>query len=308
MRAATILTGVLFFGFAIGCLAGTVPTSNGTLFFDDFSSGEISNKWDTGGVEIMYDPLLGNPTGSVRVSSIDKSNEVYGRPVMHESTTESEWVVEFDFRLDSGNDAGKYFLIYAGYAANTEAAVGGPVDVEIGIDASVDFQTPSQPWDFHVVEDGGVENSIDSNLEWDQWYHFTVHRVFATGVVDVYVDDNLIGSYSAYNSHLRIGDAQIGDPGNVQYGIANWDNFSIGSSFSVIPPPTLTDVTVSDTVNMTFDSTTGATYAVEFAESGTPTNWTPTGLVITGDGTTRFASDPAGAGTTRLYRLDVLGQ
>jgi len=311
MRAATILAGILSFGFATGGLAGAVPTSNGTLFFDDFSSGEISNKWVTSGVEIAYDPLLGNPTGSIRVVSVVVSNEVNGRAIMLPSTTETEWVAEFDFRLDSGSNAGMYFLIYAGYVEGTggPATLGAPLDVEIGI-ADTGAVT-NELWDFHIVDAGG-KNTIDSNLSWDTWYHFTVHRVFATGVVDVYVDDVLIGSYTSINfgtdPTLRIGGAQIGDPGSVQFGIANWDNVSIGSPFATVPPPDLTEVTVSNAVTMAFGSTSGTEYAVEYTEDAGNTNWTPAGLVITGDGSTRFAADPAGISTTRLYRLDVLGQ
>ena len=59
---------------------------------------------------------------------------------------------------------------------------------------------------------------------------------------------------------------------------------------------------------MAFDSTDGAGYAVEFTEDAGSTNWMPAGLVITGDGNTRVALDPAGVSNTRLYRLDVLGQ
>ena len=38
------------------------------------------------------------------------------------------------------------------------------------------------------------------------------------------------------------------------------------------------------------------------------TNWLSAGLVIAGDGNTRFAYDPAGISTTRVYRLDVLNR
>jgi len=313
MRTLCIAVTVLMVG-ASGAL-GTAPSPSLITFQDDFNGADLdSNKWSTGvtgpGPGVVEFSAAGLSGGSLRISTT-VADEAYGRPNIKVRPPADGWVTDFDFKFDSAASAGDYFILYAAYAphaTNPWPSIGSPVDVEIGLGPSVFTSSDLIDLTVYAASGGTGGGTIDTNLEWDQWYHFTVHRVFATGVVDVYVDDNLIGSYSAYNSHLRIGDAQIGDPGNVQYGIANWDNFSIGSSFSVIPPPTLTDVTVSDTVNMTFDSTTGATYAVEFAESGTPTNWTPTGLVITGDGTTRFASDPAGAGTTRLYRLDVLGQ
>ena len=305
MRVATILTGVLYFGFTICCLAGSAaPISNGSLFFDDFSDGTL-DKWDTLNNIINYDASRGNPAGSMRIEGEDFS-EPTARAKMLPSTTEVEWVAEFDFRLDSGSDAGMYYLIYAGYAAGAGISLGVPVDVEIGIDSSVDFQTPSQPWDFHVVEAGGNKHSIDSNLAWDTWHHFTVHRVFASTNVDVYVNDTLVGTYAAYNPTERIGDAQIGDPGSVQFGYANWDNFSIGATFQVIPPPAITDVAVSNTVLKSFDSVDGVGYSLEFAEGASPTNWMPAGLVITGDGNTQYAFDPSGVDTTRLYRLDVV--
>jgi hypothetical protein len=312
MRAATIFTGVLYFGFTVGCLAGgTAPTSNGRLFFDDFSDGTL-DKWDTQNFIIDYDSSRGNPAGSLRVEGEDFSEPV-GRAKMLASTTEVEWVAELDFMLDSGSDAGMWFLIYAGYAAGAGTTVGVPVDVEIGVDSSVDFQTSGQPWDFHVYHwdenlQASVTTSIDANLEWDTWYHFTVHRVFASTTADVYLDGNLVGAFAAFNPTERIGDAQIGDPGSVQFGYANWDNVSIGSTFEAIPPPSITDVAVGDTVLKCFASMVGIDYALEFSEAASPTDWMPTGLVITGDGNTRYVFDPAGVSATRTYRLDVLPQ
>jgi len=308
MRTATILTGVLYFGFTIGCLAGgSAPVSNGSLFFDDFSSGDLS-KWTTNAVNsfyIDYDGTRGNPAGSLRVESED-FDEPVARAVMLASTTETEWVAELDFRLDSGSDAGMYFLIYAGYAAAGGHAVGLPVDVEIGI---VDTGAiTSEPWDFHIVENGGVKNSIDANLAWDTWYHFTVHRVYTSTTCDVYLDGVLVGTYDALNPTERIGDCQIGDPGSVQFGWANWDNVSIGGTFEAIPAPPITSVAVGSTEMQSFESMGGINYSLEFAEAASPSNWMPTGLVIAGDGATRHAFDPSGVSTTRMYRLDVLPQ
>ena len=57
-----------------------------------------------------------------------------------------------------------------------------------------------------------------------------------------------------------------------------------------------------------FDSADGIDYGVEFVENLGDTNWMSAGLVITGDGSSRFAFDPAGIETSRVYRLDVLGR
>ena len=73
-----------------------------------------------------------------------------------------------------------------------------------------------------------------------------------------------------------------------------------------IPAPDLTDVTVSNTVIMAFDSLYGIDYSVEYTETLNPANWEEAGLVITGDDNTRFIYHPVGVSTNRQYRLRVL--
>ena len=237
MRAATVLAGAISFLFSIGCLTvPAAPVADGTLFQDDFSSGDLS-QWTVGLTDATnppnavaeYDGTQGSPAGSFHIFT-GTQDEGFGRPIMADATTEPEWVTEFDFRLNSTDDsnAGSNFILYAAYGAGGFTAI----DIELGLPAGVEFN--SSPWDLNVFDSAGG-HGIDANLAWDTWHHFTIHRVFATGVVDLYVNDSLLGTYSSPNAGLKLGNAQIGDvTGSAMFGNANWDNFSIGG---VIPEP-----------------------------------------------------------------------
>lgn len=141
----------------------------------------------------------------------------------------TEWVSEFDFRLSSSRNAGDYFLIYAaftGFGPGTSAT-----DVEVGVNGN---QDANDPFDSHVIDSTGT-NVEDVDLARDVWHHFTVHRVATTGVVDIYVNDGLVGSYSALRGGGLLAGVQIGDVSGGNFsGEANWDNFSIGA---LVPEP-----------------------------------------------------------------------
>ena len=228
MRAWWIAAAVFMAG---AWSASATPISDGSLFFDDFGTGDLS-KWTgnpSGAGVREYDGVVGNPAGSFHVAT-GTPDEAFGRPIMADATTEPEWVTEFDFRLNSTGDvnAGGNFILYAAYGAGGFTAI----DIELGLPAGVEFNT--SPWDLNVFDSAGG-HGIDANLAWDTWHHFTIHRVFATGVVDLYVNDSLLGTYSSPNAGLKLGNAQIGDvTGSAMFGNANWDNFSIGG---VIPEP-----------------------------------------------------------------------
>ena len=230
MRALWIAVAVFMAG-ALGVSA--TPVSDGSLFTDDFAV-DISQWLVTGGPGTMaYDGVLGTPAGSIRMES-DAASEVNARTVTADSTGYTEWVAEFDFRLDSGSDAGTWTLIYAGYGPAVLGSLGSPVDVEVGIDSTT-VQTSASPWDFHIYDAGG-STVVDANLAWDTWHHFAVHRTSeALGTVEVWVNGVQVpGTFTSTNIGTLIGTVQIGDPGGVQYGHANWDNISIGG---VIPEP-----------------------------------------------------------------------
>ena len=204
-----------------GFIADT-PVSDGSLFVDDFSSEDLSN-WSTGVAgtgTIAYDGTQGNHGGSLRIES-GTPDEAFGRPDLTDAVSETEWVVEFDFKLDSAVTAGSYFILYAGYGTGFI-----PMDIEVGLPPGT--QATSAPYDLWVSAGSGG-GGIDANLAWDVWHHFTIHRVFSTGVVTLYVNDTLLGTYGSSNPTVKLAEAQIGDVsfGNF-FGRANWDNFSIG--------------------------------------------------------------------------------
>ena len=138
---------------------------------------------------------------------------------------QTEWVTEFDIKVNDSTGGG--FLIYAAYAPDWAA-----IDVEVNVathDWLSDFYGPGQDaWDFHVYDNGWVNHSVVARLRADQWHHFIIHRIAATGVVDLYVDGDLKGTYNALSLGV-LGNAQIGDVTlGGMWGNVHWDNFSIG--------------------------------------------------------------------------------
>jgi hypothetical protein len=221
-----------------------IPTSDGSLFTDDFSSGDTS-KWKRVEGLAGYDGSLGNPAGSFNVST-GTPTEGFGRPNMYWANHgETEWVSEFDVKLSETSSSGDGFLIYAAYAPTFSAAI----DIEIGIAANDYvwnyYGAGQNAWDFRVIDATGGQ-SVVARLRADQWHHFTIHRVVATGVVDLYVDGNYVDSYTAMNSGEILGEVQIGDvTGGGMWGVVNWDNFSIGAP---VPEPATMVILLSGTV------------------------------------------------------------
>jgi hypothetical protein len=196
------------------------------LFTDDFSSGDTS-KWKRVEGLAGYDGSLGNPAGSFNVST-GTPTEGFGRPNMYSAdSAASEWISEFDVKLSETSSSGDGFLIYAAYAPTFSAAI----DIEIQI-ATNDYVwnhygSGQNAWDFRVIDATGGQ-SVVARLRADQWHHFKVRRVVATGVVDLYVDGNYVDSYTAMNPGEILGEVQIGDvTGGGMWGVVNWDNFLI---------------------------------------------------------------------------------
>jgi hypothetical protein len=215
------------------------PVSDGSLFTDDFSSGDLS-KWIqvgtvNGGIA-EYDGSVGNPDpaglGSFHIDS-DTGQEAWGRADMLEATG-NEWVTEFDFKVSNDVTTGNFWIIYAAYGHLPGVPIGPAIDAEIGIwdnDYIPGFYDGGTvaAWDFHV---GGT--GLQPRLRADEWHHFTIHHR-PDDVLDIYVNDNLLHSGPANNPGTALGDLQIGDvSGGNFFGDTHWDNFSIGG---VVPEP-----------------------------------------------------------------------
>jgi len=239
MRTLGVAVAVLMVG-ALSALAGAPPPSPGLITFeDDFGAGPGLDpaKWSTGvsgtGPGIIDYDAAGNPGGSLRVETTI-GDEAFGRPNIKIRPPADGWVTEFDFKLDSSAPAGDYFIVYAAYgphASDPWPAIGPPIDVEIGL-GSPTFTSPD-PVDLTAFHGGGT-TIVDSNLAWDQWYHFTIHRTYVGGAVDLYIDGAPMATFSSANPSLVLGGVQVGDVSNGNFtGIANWDNFLIGT----VPEP-----------------------------------------------------------------------
>ena len=206
-------------------IGAPVFTWTGTeIFSDDFSSGDLS-KWKRVDAECWYDPCQGNPAGSIQVDT-QTNEEGFARAnlAQYYPRADSDWVSEFDVKLNGS--AGDGFLLYAPYAAGFT-----PIDIEIVV-ATHDYVynhygTGHDAWDLHVYDAAGY-SGLTLRLDAQQWHHFRVYRTDVTGVVDLYIDGDLKGSYQARNSGEILAEMQIGDvTGGGMWGNASWDNFSI---------------------------------------------------------------------------------
>jgi hypothetical protein len=212
---------------------GTAPSPSLITFQDDFNGTDLdSSKWSTGATG---SGSIGSSGDSLRVDTA-VADEAFGRPNIKIRPPADGWVTDFDFRLDSSSPAGDYFIIYASYAPHASGwpGVGSPIDIEMGLGATVYNSPDTVDIDVATPNGGSGGGAIDANLAWDTWYHFTIHRTYAGGNVDVYIDNVLKGSYTSGNQAAVLGSVQIGDVSVGNFvGAADWDNFVIGT----IPEP-----------------------------------------------------------------------
>ena len=210
-----------------------IPASDGSLFTDDFGTGDLS-KWIRVDGETVYDGAVGNPAGSIYSLTNGGNFEGAARPDMGDGTGLSETVTEFDIKVSGSSGGG--FLIFAAYTYVAGTGVGSATDIEIQIAANdwvPDFYgTGQHAWDYHLYDANWNLNGVTARLRADQWHHFKIHRKSLAGPdnVDLYVDDAFVGTYDSLLGSGMIGDAQIGDtstgPG-VGWGDVHWDNFLI---------------------------------------------------------------------------------
>jgi hypothetical protein len=69
-------------------------------------------------------------------------------------------------------------------------------------------------------------------------------------------------------------------------------------------PVVLTAAHVGANINISFQTTTGFNYQVQFKNNLTDATWTSLGALVVGDGTIKSASDPA-SGSSRFYRVNI---
>ena len=84
--------------------------------------------------------------------------------------------------------------------------------------------------------------------------------------------------------------------------------WSTGERWSFQPPPApeivrSSAIAVQDTTAFSFNSETGATYALEFTLSETTGTWTRSGAIIDGDGSAMKLADPRGHSPSKTYRV-----
>ena len=259
--------------------------SDGTLFADDFGSGDLS-KWKTVSGVAVYDGATGNPAGSLHVDSNDGDVEGFARPnAFWANTGQTNWVVANNFSPS--------------FALETDIAIRvGQNDWVLNY-----YGTGDHAWDYRV-EDATGSTGQPARLRANQWHQFTIYRK-ATGDVDLIVDGQLVATYQARNPAEIWGELQVGDtsagPG-VQWGDVNWDNVYIGEPVAL---PTLATVTVPGTPTLSYDADDGVRYAVEYVDTPLDTDWTSAGYEITGAGGPVTVFDPTGTTTTRTYRVTV---
>ncbi len=213
--------------------------------------------------------------------------------------TGSGYVVEFDVIVNG--DTGDGFQLL-----QTIDTGGGFM---VGVILTVISDVQNQTWDLLVTHAGGTVPA-GLRIPWGETRHIRLHyRGDGSNQADLYVDGVLVGTYQEMTPGAAVDFIQWGDASlSAAHGDVTVDNIRVTLLVEQvpIPPPTLTDVTESNTVMLAFDSLNGDDYSVEFSDPSGSTNWVPAGLVITGDGNTRFIYHPAGAGTNRNYRLRVL--
>ena len=285
-------------------LASGEVVSDGSLFSDDFGSGDLS-KWKTVGGVAAYDGAAGNPAGSLHVDSNDGEAEGFARPnAFWANSGQTNWVVAFDVKVNDDTGGGFYIVnnFSPDFALETDIAIR-----VAQFDWIVDFYGPGQhAWDYRVEDATGSTGQV-ARLRAGQWHHFTIYRK-ASGDVDLIVNGQFVATYQARNpaeiwGELQVGDTSVG-PG-VQWGDVNWDNVYVGEP---VPVPTPSTVNVPDVPMLVFDASDGTRYELEYVDMPADTNWMSAGYVIIGDGGTVTAFDPAGTTTSRTYRLNVPGR
>ena len=287
MKPIVYATAILF--VAVGATAAVV--SNGSIYQETFT-GNTPDSGQTSAIgvgasyanEMGYVLTLAETEGVIRAGGLGIAANI-------------DYVLEFDLIVHASSGDNFYVLYSEGQNSPWQS------DIQLRAYADPD----DGDWEFQVDYGSGQYDQPDLDLVFDVPYHITVHsKGSTTADVDLYVDDNLVGTYADRNSGLDVNIVQWGDPSSGGgYGEMSVDNIIIGLP---VPPPTISLVDVTDAPMLSFDSFDAVRYELEYVTTPASSNWMSAGYQVTGDGGSLLAFDPSGTSTSRTYRLNVLGR
>jgi hypothetical protein len=217
------VTKVFVASFALCAMSSgllAAPLSDGSIFSETFTNYPESPK------SAAIGPGANVVGGAVEITTEVPTSGVFRASPLGISGS-SEYVLEFDFKINSASGDNFYILYMEGS--------GAPWNSDIGIRA----YTPAPGnGDFAFQVDYGTnEWAVVEGKSFNTVYHMTVHHK-VDNIIDLYLDGSLLGSFADRSAGLGTSLVQFGDgSGGAGFGSITVDNISIGAV--AIPEPAM---------------------------------------------------------------------
>lgn len=221
-RRCLLLAAGLLAAFFFGRTAYAVPMSDGSIFKETFTTYPEDPK------SAAIGPGANVISGFMHIETTTGTEGVFRADSVNIPAS-TEYVMEYDFRVNS-NSGDNFYLLYTQGSSS-------PWEQDIKMRVYDDLSSPST-WEFQVDDASPPTWHQYGGFNYGQWYHFTVHHTNnINNDVVVYMDGSLIGTFTDRVPSLNVQLAQLGDSsGGNGYGNADVDNVSIGAP--VVPEPT----------------------------------------------------------------------
>ena len=203
----------------------TPPTSDGSLFFEDFSAAG-----GTAGIDPKSVPQGVSPEVVIAGGQLNLVTTTIGQAGWRAGDTgalslgpfpaDAEYVVEFDLQVNAETgdhwDVLRPFRLAGGFA-------------ETGIQLQAEPGAPTGFWGFNVLHADGI-TVADLDLPMGQMHHFAVHRkVNTANEINIWVNGTLLGAFVDRRPAFVTDAVQWGDPSAAfAFGDVTLDNLSIG--------------------------------------------------------------------------------
>lgn len=201
--------------------SAAAPVSDGSIFKETFTS------YPEDPHSAAIGPGANVVSGFMHIETTSGTEGVF-RAANLSIPASTEYVMEYDFRVNSNSGDNFYLLYTQGNSA--------PWEQDIKMRVYDDNSSPGT-WEFQIDDNSPPGWHQHGGFNYGQWYHFTVHhKNNVASDIDVYVDGALLGTYTDRVPGLGVDLAQFGDSsGGGGYGNADVDNVSIGAP--VVPEP-----------------------------------------------------------------------
>jgi hypothetical protein len=221
MRGLLISSVVTLTAMTLPQTVGAAPTSDGSIFKETFTSYPEDPK------SAAIGPGANVVSGFMHIETTTGTEGVF-RAANVNVPASTEYVMEYDFRVNS-NSGDNFYLLYSEGNAS-------PWEQDVKMRVYDDNSSPST-WEFQVDDNSPPGWHQYGGYNYGQWYHFTVHHTAnANNDILVYVDGNPLATFTDRAPGMQMSLAQFGDSsGGAGYGNADVDNVSIGAP--IVPEP-----------------------------------------------------------------------